>query len=117
MAANKMVECGDCDGDGRFHYGKHWYECAECDGSGKVKNKDVVARELTVDCEICKGTGHSFSTKQIPDGRHVQVRYLQKILALPNVEYLPDTSGEVYTKPAVLFRFTGGVGLVMPVMM
>lgn len=72
--------------------------------------------EIKLNCPECKGTGvvEGFA----PDQHEMRVgnrlaawHYLKKIKALPNAE----VSTEIGTKLApIIFRFTGGVGLLMP---
>lgn len=50
-----------------------------------------------------------------PDGRHFSLRYLTKLSTLPGIEYLPDSSepGGNFA-PMMVFRFDGGIGVLMP---
>jgi hypothetical protein len=104
----KEIECPECDGEGEVNIGKHWYECKECDGTGNTDddNKDA---EKTIDCEKCNGTGKGYHAVDVDD-RKFQAKYLEKILALPNIEYkLLDGEREM-----MRFKFDGGVGCLMP---
>jgi len=106
---NKKTECKECDGEGEFYYNGHWYDCKECDGSGETDDHSKAIADK-VDCENCGGTGKGFYPVKI-DSRFFQAKYLEKLLILPNIEYLPSDDALA----AMKFRFTGGVGFLMPV--
>lgn len=104
------TECTECDGSGEHYIGRHYYECKECDGSGKIADHSRTDVQK-VDCEKCQGTGHGFHLIKL-DARSFQAKYLELIMALPNAEYLPDDD-----KRAIMrFRFDGGIGCLMPIM-
>ena len=100
--------CGDCDGEGHFHHRGHSYECKECDGEGR--EEFALAETETIACEKCNGSGTEFSCVEV-DGMEYQTKYIAAILSLPVVQY--KSPKEKYE--AMLFKFDGGVGRLMPV--
>ena len=106
----RETECPDCDGEGGHYIGRHYYECIECDGSGKVADQSKTDVKK-IDCEKCGGTGRGFHPVKL-DARSFQSKYLELIMELPNAEYLPDGD-----KHAIMrFKFDGGIGCLMPMM-
>ena len=63
------------------------------------------------DCGKCDGSGHAKASVKIGE-RTIDARFLRKIATLPNVEIAPEGLKDT----AMLFRFDGGVGCVMPIM-
>lgn len=94
-------ECDECDGDGEFRHGSHWYECEECNGSGKV---------AATTCSRCKGSGEDFQPIHVGNTAF-QRKYLALIVGLPDCRLgLPVTPLKT-----TVFTFTGGFGAIMPV--
>ena len=104
--------CDSCNGNGSFEHYDHWYECQACDGEGTVKAKTGE----TDQCEDCNGSGESkHQPVTLPDGRTFKLLYLNKLLALPGIEYLPDPMRDDGTISIMQFRFDGGIGALMPI--
>lgn len=83
-------ECADCDGRGREH------SCPDCECI----------------CSLCEGTGTEIpeiKTSTEIGGVVFNLRYIRKMLALPNVVIASPSKDAPF-----LFRFDGGVGAVMP---
>lgn len=105
--------CHECDGDGEFVHGSHWYECRACDGSGALVSKGH--GDACCDCD-----GRGFSTDRAPStlGDHA----LGISAASNYVEALRGINGEISTAPLRTkgygylwaLRFPGGRGLLMP---
>lgn len=94
-------ECDECNGEGEFIHGSHFYTCKECDGTGSTGSAGP--------CEICVGTKIKPSASSI--GNHetcISSVYVTRLRKLPGcmVTSLPDESRNFY------FRFDGGVGVV-----
>lgn len=105
-----QIECDVCHGNGEFDYGSHTYGCKECEETGKVSS----GSDEKTSCISCGGTGEDDRVPvKIPDGRLYNRRSINKIIALPGFEYLPDNSKN--KTHSMLFRFHGGHGVLMPV--
>ncbi len=100
----KLADCDDCNGNGNFEHGKHYYECKECNGAGRMNPPEI--------CHSCSGTGKDGSQRVKVGVSHIARRYAELILALPNLEVAPNLDD----KAAIPFRFDGGDGILMPLM-
>lgn len=90
LPPDRQEHCEDCDGRGSEH------DCPDCQ----------------CDCQSCGGTGKQTVRPRISTeiaGRVVNLRYALMVLALPGVEVAAADKGPL------LFRFDGGVGVVMPI--
>jgi len=88
------VPCMYCDGTGRAHDCEHCKcKCEDCGGSGNVVDEMNVSTEF--------------------GGGIFALKYVRQVLSLPGVEIAIGTSDQKGSRP-LLFRFTGGVGGVMP---
>lgn len=74
--------------------------CAVCAGTGGMGS---------IVCEHCSGEGRWLERKQLIGSKFIDVRYDQKIRALPNAHFSSPAD-----EPAIYFRFDGGEGVVMP---
>jgi hypothetical protein len=83
-----ISQCEFCDGTGKEEDHDDYWPCIACDGTGNAKPKS----SLSVG-------GVAFDTQ-----------YLRNISVLPNIEIEKTTS----ERRALRFRFTGGVGALMP---
>jgi hypothetical protein len=99
-------DCDDCDGEGSFQHGSHWYNCKECEGSGKVKTTTSGGKKET--CWSCGGTGEGYKAVLV-GGSYIQRRYLVQLAELPGCRL-----GVLGGLDAVSFTFDGGWGVVMP---
>jgi hypothetical protein len=99
-------DCGDCDGDGIFQHGSHWYDCKECNGNGKVKTDASTGKKEP--CFSCDGTGEDYQPVKV-GSPFLQRNYLAMLVGLPGCRV--GTLGEF---DAVSFTFDGGWGVVMP---
>lgn len=84
-------QCDSCEGRGKDH------DCPDCDCT----------------CDDCGGRGTQSAVERISVdafGRIFRLKYLQQICQLPGIEIDPSGEG---TRP-MLFRFDGGVGVLMP---
>lgn len=97
--------CSDCDGDGEFLHGSHYYTCKECDGEGGFKSM-YGGHEVT--CQGCGGHKEEPTAVSIL-GVTFQRRYLAMLAELPDCQISPSDM----TKAAP-FRFVGGRGILMP---
>jgi hypothetical protein len=91
IAAAQEVTCGGCNGSGRDH------DCPVCDCK----------------CEVCGGAKIEKVEPKVSTtvrGNIFNLLYLARILALPSVEFADKTTD----RAPLLFRFTGGVGALMP---
>lgn len=112
--------CRHCEGGGwcscRSCGDRH--NCWHCDGTGKADT----------DCPTCRGRGKvetPYAYRQIGPVA-IARKYDELIRALPNVQFVMPVSNEpwvrtrvseskvTYSARAILFRFDGGEGLVMP---
>ena len=105
------AKCDECDANGEFVHGSHWYSCAHCDGDGMIASSDPGAAKSTDTCQSCSGFGE-------PIGQPVQIGtsymarlYLARIAALPGAR-IATPIGDV-TEP-IYFTCDFGDGVVMP---
>lgn len=114
-----VVRCDQCGGDGRC-WDDEWdvssVLCSKCRGR-RCRGGDR--------CEYCAGKGQGeLPTIQLVGSTAVSALYDLKIRRLPNVEFgqtafIPRRAGgepmhDAQPTPAVVFRFDGGDGVVMP---
>ncbi len=108
------IPCHDCDGNGTFLHGNLDYECRECDGTGILGWRDAAAGETAVPCGDCDGSGlrDGLSTFRLEnDALGIRSRHVERIRAhLPGAELNQHLAEGRY----IVFRFSHGVGLVMP---
>lgn len=101
-------DCDDCDGEGEFQHGSHWYDCKECNGNGKVLAGAGSGSKTT--CYKCDGYGEEFQPVRV-NHTAFQRKYLALIACLPDCRLgLPAEPLET-----TVFTFTGGWGSIMPV--
>lgn len=100
----RRADCPDCDGEGEFSYGSHWYQCKECKGDGVVDSKE--GREEV--CDRCLGARVEPVTVKVKRAMFQSI-YLGLLGQLPNCEIAP---GDPFS--AAPFRFDGGKGWLMP---
>lgn len=115
----KVITCEDCDGDGEVEYtydslsGKTYdadLECPVCDGRGKMNGNGER-------CEDCDGHGHRFeavAVKVESFGLYVSNQLLQRVKDFPGIVIAikgPVTPNDL---PPIRFRFSEGVGIIMP---
>ena len=101
-------KCDECDGQGKSHHGSHDYECRECDGEGAI----VGSTGPKARCKACSGLGEPVFPHQdtrLPINSYA-TRYLRAISTLPGLRI-----AETVKDGALVFEFTGGRGLLMPV--
>lgn len=104
------TKCPDCDGEGDFQHGSHWYECKECDGNGTTKSAAPQSPDHTpTKCWTCAGTGEA-PQPAAAVGAHYGSHYLRLLASLPNCEI---TAPE-HPLATTFCRFDGGVAIVMP---
>lgn len=102
------IECEECAGAGELECDLgHFHDCEECDGTGKIPSRDSEAKDSP--CESCGGSGKGFAVETLGD-RSFQVKYLELLVGLPNIEYFLVDGKENMMR----FRFDGGVGCLMP---
>lgn len=98
-------DCDECDGEGEFHYGSHYYECKDCDGDGKV----IAPLKEKVACERCQGTGNDCDQPIKVGSAHFSRKYLTLLRDLPDCRLYPGKATET-----AFFQFEGGWGVLMP---
>jgi len=78
-------------------------KCSDCNGAGGW-------------CEECGGTGKNPVFEAFKVGPlNLNIHYLEKLKALPNVDLSPTANPSTGDFPNPMpFRFTGGIGLLMP---
>lgn len=105
-----VTKCPDCDGEGDFQHGSHWYECKECHGNGTTKSAEPKSPDHTpTTCRHCAGTGeHPKPAAAV--GTHYGSHYLRLLASLPNCEITPPETPLAFT----FCRFDGGIAVVMP---
>ena len=59
---NFALACLDCEGDGAFEHGNHWYECKECDGDGELRSITPLKDYVQTECSKCNGSGERFQS-------------------------------------------------------
>jgi hypothetical protein len=93
--------------------------CEDCDGDGNVHFYSRSRIFYEFECELCGGTGHEklgldAGALRLPFGDIPASEYL-KIGVLPGLKVLlPLIPCEADRKNAIIFKFDGGHGLVMP---
>lgn len=99
----KSAKCRNCQGDGRCECNcGHEHDCGDCEGTGY--------QGLAETCDNCEN-GKIEETQRVAVGEAVvNAHYLRKIATLPNPEFARPAE---WDKP-IAFRFTGGVGYLMP---
>lgn len=109
----QRVTCTDCNGEGEYeHESPNGYEyradCKCCDGKGSVFEPDAKFRP----CEECKRTGWSLKSGEDHStsiaGRHYSAVQLLRFANLPDLKYHVRLGG------ALLLKFDGGYGALMP---
>jgi hypothetical protein len=103
------TECDECDGDGEFRHGSHYYECKECDGEGSIEADEGVGEN----CEYCNGTGEQRHQPIKVGKSYFNRMYLVKISTLPNLKFCNPKSENDFCN----FIFDGGEGCIMPIRM
>ena len=98
--------CEECDGEGEFLNGSHWYDCAECAGSGER----LPPRDHALDdpVEFPSTLGQREHPMFTASSKHIAV--LRKINGeISSRLRLTETHGAVW-----VIRFPGGRGILMP---
>lgn len=104
-----VTPCIECDGEGEFHHGSHFYECKECRGAGALPCHENQPGAKAQECDRCFGFGER--TKAIEVGASTFMRrYLALIAELPNSAITPSTHAQGIAR----FSFDGGHGFLMP---
>jgi hypothetical protein len=113
------IQCLACKGIGLVNTRK----CITCDGTGETTCDYCHKSD---ECEDCWGDGYTGGTKckacggkcwvsgrekQLIGGVPFNAEFVQKILALPNVQYSPSS---VQKSKPIAFKFDGGEGMLMP---
>lgn len=100
-------ECEDCDGDGEFKHGRHYYSCKQCDGDGRHDVPSTAVDQRA--CPACLGSGVEQDSVLFGDrdSQGINTIYVHLLQQLPNCEI--SWSGE----REILVRFDGGLGMVM----
>jgi hypothetical protein len=94
-APETFGRCSKCAGIGSFDWGDEWRDCEACGGYG---TQDVDLR---------------FST--MIAGFHFNLSYIRRIVALPDVTFaLTASTADAVTFKPMLFRFSEGVGAIIP---
>lgn len=120
-------ECPRCKGRGTVGYSHH---CATCGGSGAIieecphcghdmdeeecEHCDGKGEFYRYSCSYCDGKGEGELLKEQPVGlARIAGDYDDRIRRLPGpIEYVPPKTDD----GAILFRFDGGEGVIMPLM-
>lgn len=97
-------DCDECDGEGEFMHGSHFYDCKECDGSGKIDGHGSGEKKS---CWSCSGTGEGFAAVKVGQAT-LQRKYLSMLAHLPGCRI-----GTLGANDAAVFTFDGGFGAVM----
>lgn len=104
----KIHKCGDCDGEGDFAHGNHWYECKECEGAGDTFE---ATHDGTDACPQCGGLTFKWGGAGVPVGdQKFSPTYIYLLAQLPGMRFANNADK---TKAGHFF-FDGGEGLVMP---
>ena len=104
-----MVPCDECDGEGEFHHGSHWYSCKECKGEGQHKTSKHSEGAKPQPCYRCDSTGENFQVFRIGDSAF-QRRYLALLKTLPGCQLELGATAMSTAR----FTFEGGHGFLMP---
>lgn len=112
-------DCPDCDGEGEFQHGSHWYDCKECEGAGASGTSPSTADIAhAIRCFECRSTGinaRPMPFPGLPPGRSINSRYMISIQ-----KHLPSARMKVIEHPGtkgtrvIAIRFDGGCGVVLP---
>lgn len=100
----KEVPCQDCDGEGQFMRGRHEYTCQQCDGSGVETFWDAEQTR----CPECGGSQvEQDAVKFGANATHgINTKYLHLL------QSLPECVVSWATDEWIVYRFTGGCGVV-----
>jgi len=107
-----VVTCDECDGDGEFRHGSHFYQCQACYGSGEcVESGDASG----VRCRECCGTGKAqqlvpglIVTNAMRERRGINAIYAEQLRLLPHAEICTALVNDCFP-----IRFDGGVAMLM----
>ena len=100
--------CPECDEEGEFYYGSHWYDCLEFGGTGQHDTPN--APKSTAPCSQCLGLGEqTYNPIKIAEA-YINRVFLARIVALPNARIAQPRSPNT----AVYFSCAFGDGAVMP---
>lgn len=101
-----MIQCDSCDGDGYFFHHGYQYDCHNCVGNGEF----FAPNESDPPCVNCDGRGEVARREQTMQVGNAwfNPEYLSWVAELPNAEISPDG------QDSALFRFDGGIGVLMP---
>jgi hypothetical protein len=108
--------CIECSGDGEVilenEFSEYVCECKSCRGRGMLAGKG----EKSIPCETCHGTGfHSDECVKIGKAHILEFHY-QLISGLPESQIeASDSYGSDGNYPPICFKFSGGEGLIMPI--
>mgnify|MGYP003407694151 FL=1 len=98
-----IISCYACD-DGTFdHYGIE-YECRTCDAMGFIPDDDS-----NTPCHECDGNKYTLNHARV-DGRLFNGDYLDRLSKLPDIQIYVS----IDESAASIFKFTGGIGVIMP---
>lgn len=100
------IACDECDGDGEFYYGSHYYSCKHCAGSGEIKHRH---QEPISMCEKCRGSGFASCQPVKINDCLFNLAYLKLIEKLPNLQIATNGIKEV-----LRIKFDGGSAVLMP---
>jgi hypothetical protein len=81
--------------------------CTHCDGLGTQHD----CLDCSCECDACEGKGTVDNRPEISTslcGQYFALDYIRQLYDLPDLEIAPDS-----VEP-MLFRFTGGIGALMP---
>lgn len=102
------VRCDECDGEGEFKHGSHWYECKECGGDCTKPCHESTPGAVKHACYRCNGFGEAFGRVTVADALF-QRCYMALLATLPDCHI--ETAGPEGTAK---FTFDGGYGFLMP---
>lgn len=101
--------CNDCDGQGEFIHGCHYYDCQECHGRGTVE-RDTGPRSGDP-CARCHGRGEETHNPTKIGSAYINRVFLALISALPNARIATPANANA----PIYFTSDYGNGVVMPV--
>lgn len=102
----KYVTCPSCDGSGSFDHEGLDYDCKLCNETGRLHGE---GNEQT--CDDCEGSGHDLDIGVLIDGHLFNLRYLLRIIDLPNLSFQVPVESNHYCM--AYFTFDGGEGILM----
>lgn len=104
-----FLACDECDGEGDFFHGSHWYHCKACKGEGRYTTSQHSEWARKETCYHCDGHGDTHQIVHIGD-QAFQRRYIAMLKTLPGLLL------EAGINPLATARFTfdGGHGFLMP---